>query len=510
MNIKKIILTTAVAVSAMSCGKDYLELTNPNQQTTATFWKNDNDALMAVNAIYQSLYYDGTFLRFAQCALDLRADDLMSPSPWDVLSNTGSFKLFNNAIMQQWLWIAFYGGVTRSNFVLDNLNKVPFKDQSLYNRLKGEALFLRALNYYYLVTFFNNIPLVTKFYENSSEYFPSQASAQDVWNQVYQDLEEASKLLPVSYGASDLGRATKGAALAFLGKSYLFNQKYDLASAKFKEVMNLGGYDLMANYADNFTEAQENNKESIFEIQFSRDAGGITLGWVSSPAADWSKTTARAITFAPAPFGWNDAAPTQWIVDEFKKEKTKTGEDDPRLRATIYYNYPGCKLYGQSFQTVYAADLNKLGVKKYGNGDGAVPDEKDWRSGINERLMRYADVLLMYAECQNELDNRGECAKNIQRVRNRANLPDREAEFAALSKEQMRDRIAHERALEFALEGHRFDDIRRWGWLQNATKLAELKTHDAEFNSYVGGREFFSIPQAEMDVNRNLRQNSGY
>ena len=148
MNIKKILLTTAVVVAGMSCGKDYLELTNPNQQTTATFWKNDNDALMAVNAVYQSLYYDGTFLRFAQCALDLRGDDIMSPSPWDVLSNTGSFKLFNNTIMQQWLWIAFYGGVTRANFVLTNLDKVPFKDPNLYNRLKGEALFLRGLYYY--------------------------------------------------------------------------------------------------------------------------------------------------------------------------------------------------------------------------------------------------------------------------------------------------------------------------------------------------------------------------
>ena len=510
MNIKHILFIAAVITSGMSCGKDYLQLDNPNQQRVTTFWKTENDALMSVNAVYQALYYDGTFMRFAQCALDLRGDDMMSPSPWDVLSNTGSFKLFNNTIMQQWLWIAFYSGVTRANFVLANIDKVSFKDQALYNRLKGEALFLRGLHYYYLVTFFNNIPLVTKFYETQDEYYPAQVTPEVLWNQVYQDFDNASKLLPVSYTGTDLGRATKGAALAFLGKSYLFNKKYELASDKFKEVMGLGGYDLMANYGDNFTETLENNKESVFEIQFSREAGGITLGWVSSPGADWSKTTARAITYGPAPFGWNDVAPTQWIVDEFKKEKTKTGEDDPRLQATIYYNYPGCKLYGQSFQTVYAAELGKLGVKKYGNGDGKVPDEKDWRSGINERLMRYADVLLMYAECQNELDHRAECAKYIQRIRNRANLPDREAEFTALTMDQMRDRISHERALEFALEGHRFDDLRRWGWLQNTGRLAELKTHDPEFNSYVPGREFFSIPQAEMDVNKNLKQNGGY
>src|SRR5690349_13698812 len=198
MNIKTIILTTVVALSGISCGKDYLELTNPNQQTTATFWKTDNDAVMAVNAVYQSLYYDGTFLRFAQCALDMRGDDVMSPSPWDLLSNTGSLKLFNNTIMQQWLWIAFYGGVTRANFVLSNIDKMTFKDQNLRSRLKGEALFLRGLNYYYLVTFFNNIPLITKFYENSSEYFPSQVAPEEVWNQVYIDFDEASKLLPAT------------------------------------------------------------------------------------------------------------------------------------------------------------------------------------------------------------------------------------------------------------------------------------------------------------------------
>lgn len=494
-----------------SCGKKYLELLNPNQQEASTFWQNEQDAVKSVNAIYQSLYYDGTFMRFAQCALDLRGDDVMSPSPWEVLSNTGSFKLFNNSIMQQWLWIAFYGGVTRSNFVLDTIDHVTFfKDENLRKRLKGEALFLRGLNHYYLVSFFNNIPVITQFYKNFDEYFPAQVAPQDAWNQVNKDFEEASKLLPVAHAGSELGRATKGAALAFWGKSLLFNKQYTEASAKFKQVIDMGVYDLMPNYADNFTEAGENNKESMFEIQFSREVGGTALGWVGAPVSDWSKTTARAITFAPAPFGWNDVAPTRWIVDEYLKEKTTGGEDDPRLRASIYYNYPGATLYGQSFQAVYAADLNKLGVKKYGNGNSGRPDEKDWRSGINERLMRYADVMLMYAECQNEVGTRAEAAKYIQLVRDRVGLPDREVEFAALSKEQMRDRIAHERALEFALEGHRFDDIRRWGWLQDPAKLAELKAHDAEFNSYVNGREYFSIPQAEIDVNKKLKQNIGY
>jgi starch-binding outer membrane protein, SusD/RagB family len=510
MKIIKYIFLTFLVLQLSSCKESWLELTNPNDQTSGTFWKTESDIERGVNAIYQSLYYDGTFLRFAPCALDFRGDDVWSPSPWNVLSNTGSFELFNDMIMQEWLWVAFYGGVNRANLVLDNIEGITFSDVNFKNRLKGEALFLRALNNYYLVTFFNHIPLITKYYDSAAEYFPSQVAPEIVWAQIYADLEEASNLLPTSYTDPNVGRATKGAALGFLGKAYLFNKEWAKASEKLKTVMDLGIYGLMPNYGDNFTETAENNMESIFEIQFDRNVGGTVLGWVSSPASDWSKTTARAITFAPAPFGWNDAAPTQWIVNEFLAEKTTSGEDDPRLKASIYYNYPGCTLYGQSFQTVYQFELGKIGVKKYGNGDSGRPDEKDWRSGINERLMRYSDVLLMYAEAQNELGNTAESAEYIQIVRDRASLPDRETEFAALSQSAMRDRIAHERALEFALEGHRFDDIRRWGWLNDPTKLAELKSHDEEFNSYVPGKEFFCIPQLELQTNTNLVQNPSY
>lgn len=506
----RIILVTTVLLALSGCSEDWLELSNPNVQTSGSFWKTEQDAIKGVNATYQSLYYDGTFLRFAQCALDLRGDDVWSPSPWDVLSNTGSFKLFNNTIMQEWLWVAFYGGITRANLVIDNLDKIPFTDETLKKRLRGEALFLRALNNYYLVTFFNNIPLINKSYSNTDEYFPAQVDPLIVWNQIYTDLEEAAELLPKTYTGSDAGRATKGAALGFLGKAYLFNEMYPEASAAFKTVIDLGVYSLAPNYADNFTEAGENNAESIFEIQFSRDVGGTVLGWVDAPGSDWSKTTARAITYAPAPFGWNDVAPTQWVFDEFMLEKTVDDEDDPRAKATIYYNYPGATLYGQSFETVYATNLGKLGVKKYGNGDAGRPDEKDWRSGINERLMRYSDVLLMYAEAENRNGDRAEAAKYIQIVRDRVQLPDRESEFAAMEEEELQDQLAHERLLEFVFEGHRFDDIRRWGWLENETKLAALKSHDSEFNSYVEGREFFSIPQGEIETNPKLKQNPGY
>jgi hypothetical protein len=170
-------------------------------------------------------------------------------------------------------------------------------------------------------------------------------------------------------------------------------------------------------------------------------------------------------------------------------------------------------MYKTTFQAMYSAnpaDFNDLFCRKYENGEGGWPDEFDWRSGINERLVRYADVLLMYAECLNENNQTAQAYPYIQLVRDRVNLPDLATAKPGMSQAQMRDQLAHERLLEFCLEGHRFDDIRRWGWLKDATKLAMLKARDPEFNSYLPGREYLPIPQAEIDNNPGIKQNTGY
>ncbi|MFO7672472.1 MAG: RagB/SusD family nutrient uptake outer membrane protein, partial [Lutibacter sp.] len=157
-----------------------------------------------------------------------------------------------------------------------------------------------------------------------------------------------------------------------------------------------------------------------------------------------------------------------------------------------------------------SGDLNDLFCRKYQNSDGGQPNEFDWRSGINERILRYADVLLMYAESLNETGATALAYQYIQEVRNRVNLPNLATVKPGMSAEQMRTQIAHERLLEFALEGHRFDDIRRWGWLNDSTKLTWLKSRDNEYDTYKVGREFFPIPQVEMDNNPGTVQNIGY
>ncbi len=508
------ILTVLIIVFFAGCSEDWLELKNPNRPTIENFFKTEQDFVLATNAIYQSLYYDGSYMRFAPLAIDLKGDDVKGDSPWGTIHNTGRFALPTNDIMFEWPWVVFFGGVHRANHVITRIDNIEWEDQTLHDQLLGQALFLRGLYYFHLVCFFNNIPLILEPYESTDAYYPSQVPPEDVWDQIIEDLQAAASLLPSTWSGSDLGRATKGAAMGYLGKAYLFNQEWNLAATQFQNVMNLNIYGLMDDYDHNFTREFENNKESIFEIQFDRTVGGTVLGWVDEPGNDWSKTSARAITYGAENFGFSDVEPTPWIFNEFQVEPDTAGNVDYRLECTIMYNYPGATLYGIPFKEAYPTDTTRIWPSKYENDDDpeyvSIGNEFDWRSGINERLMRYSDILLMYAECQNELGDQATCAQYIQVVRDRVGLPDREAEFAGYTQAQMREQIAHERALEFSFEGHRFDDIRRWGWLSDPVKLEELKAHDEEFNSYVTGREFFAIPQQEMDSNPNARQNQGY
>lgn len=501
------------------CSKQ-LDQANPNSQTSSTYWQSQADAINGVNACYQTFLEDGGYMRFTPILLNIQGDDVHSNSPWTAISNVGKFQLGTaDGSGYAWSFDEFYQGIFRCNQVLQYVPSITM-DQALKNRILGQAYFLRGLYYFHLVDEFGSVPLPTQV----AQVLP-QSSVADGWNRIKSDFKSASSLLPVQYATAggvdqnDLGRATKGAAMAYLGKAYLFNKNFDSASVQFKAVIDLGIYGLMPNYKDNFTETAENNKESVFELQFSLTAGGTDLQWQGVPSSTWGFYSARAITFAAPNFGWTDVQPTQTALAEFRQEKTIAGKIDPRCVATIFYNdtvdthLATTPMYQTTFQSTYASSIayqNDVYCRKYENGEGNKPNEFDWKSGINERLMRYADVLLMYAECQNELGNTAECAKYIQMVRTRATLPDKTAAFSAFTQAQMRDQIGHERMLEFCLEGHRFDDIRRWGWLSDPTKLAWLKSRDPEFNSYIVGRELLPIPQTEIDNNSGVKQNATY
>lgn len=512
INIKYIAIFLSLSVVVSSCvnEEDLIQL-DPNNKAADSFWKTDNDALLGVNAAYGSLLTDGTYMRSTPLLLDLKGDDCRSNSPWPAMANVGKFNSnVSDAAIYGWAYETYYQGIFRANQVLTKVPAINFENAELKNRILGQAYFLRGLYLFHAVNMFKNVPVPTEL----AAIYPQKTETEG-WAQVIEDFKMAAELLPTVYSdVKDKGRATKGAALGYLGKAYLFTKDFPNAKDAFKEVIDLQIYSLVSNYRDNFTETNENNSESLFEVQFSRDAGGVDLGWGGAPASGWGKTSARAITYGPRGFGFTDVQPTTALFNEYHEELTTSGAIDPRLDATMFYNKPGgMQLYGQDFAIKYAsntADLNDLFCRKYQNSDGQKVDEFDWRSGINERLLRYADILLMYAECLNETGNTAGAYPYIQMVRNRVGLPDLATVKPGMTKEQMREQIGHERFLEFPLEGHRFDDIRRWGWLQDPVKLAWLKSRDTEFNSYAAGREFFPIPQLERDNNPGTIQNDSY
>ncbi|MBI9039824.1 RagB/SusD family nutrient uptake outer membrane protein [Lutibacter sp.] len=517
INFKYLTIFLSLAVVLNSCvDENDLIQVDPNNDAVDSFWKTDEDALKGVNSAYGSLLTDGTYMRSTPLLLDLKGDDCKSNSPWGSMYVVGKFNSnVTDAAIYGWAYETYYQGIYRANQVLTNVPNIEFEDSALKDRILGQAYFLRGLFLFHAVNMFKNVPLPTEL----AATYPQKTEAEG-WAQVIDDFKTAADLLPVSYSsisgadAGENGRATKGAALAYLGKAQLFTRDFPNARDAFKKVIDLNVYSLVSNYRDNFTTVNENNSESIFEVQFSRDAGGVDLGWGGAPQPGWGKTSARAITYGPRAFGWTDVQPTRALFNEFHEELTISGQVDPRLDATMFYNKPGgMMLYGQDFATFYggnAQDLNDLFCAKYQNSDGGQADEYDWRSGINERIMRYADVLLMYAECLNETGDTPGAYTYIQKVRDRVGLPDLNIVKAGMNQVQMREQIGHERFLEFPLEGHRFDDIRRWGWLQDSAKLAWLKSRDPEFDTYSAGREYFPIPQLEMDNNPGTIQNDGY
>ena len=309
-----VFLSLALVTTSCVDNEDLTQL-DPNNDSVDNFWKTDEDALQGVNAAYGSLLTDGTYMRSTPLLLDAKADDSRTNSPWGSMYNVGHFNSnVADPAIYGWAYETYYQGIYRANQVLTNVPGIEFEDKALKDRILGQAYFLRGLFFFHAVNMFKNVPLPTEL----AVYYP-QKTQEEGWAQVIADFKAAAELLPNSYvGISGLdggqkGRATKGAALGYLGKAYLFTKDFTNAKTTFKQVIDLGVYSLVANYRDNFTTANENNSESLFEVQFSRDAGGVDLGWGGAPASGWGKTSARAITYAPRAFGWTDVQPT-WAL----------------------------------------------------------------------------------------------------------------------------------------------------------------------------------------------------
>jgi hypothetical protein len=373
-----------------------------------------------------------------------------------------------------------YEGVFRANTVIKEVPLMEDIDAGLQSRLVGEAKFLRAFYYWHLTTLWSDVPLFTEPFEVPSDALVAKSTRAAIYEVMIQDLIDAEAVLPEVYGASDLGRATKGAAQALLGKVYLYDENYEQAEAWLGEVIDSDLYDLVENFGDVININSENNVESIFEIQFAE----VGEGDVGTLRVSYNNPQVNG--------GFGNNLPTQTIVDAFE-------DGDPRLNESIFIDgevfapeLSTESLNLDTYQSVWSATGYNL--KK-----GLFPVMYVNNRGTNFPAIRYADVLLMYAEAANELDMRDVARDAVNEVRDRVGMPLLDAGTTG-TKEALFDAIVHERQVELAFEYHRFNDLRRWGLAQ--TVLGP--------NGYAERNRYYPLPQEEIDTNENLVQRQGW
>ncbi|MFL5772640.1 MAG: RagB/SusD family nutrient uptake outer membrane protein [Flavisolibacter sp.] len=525
--MKKIYITLVFATALVAgCKKSELDISNPNQATTQQFWLTATDAQQGVNAIY-STYHRAGISRWMHFLNIVRADEGFSTSPAPWIRNyydLFNYENYNDGLISS-LWEDCYIGVNRCNQVLDNVPNISM-DNTQKQQLLAEAKFMRGFFYYTLALEYGNVPILL--HASKPTDFPPTTPQEKVYDQAAQDFTDASASLPTSYSAANKGRATKGAAQAMLGKTYMQQHKYQQAKDALQwlaEGPGAGIYSLVPNYRDNFIETTENNSESVFEFQnaanpidaFDNDAGD---GDANHTPDKLNYGTSIPPFFAPRPIGFTDGQAHRWVVWEFLKENQTNGQRDPRIAATFLYDSTDVRgpdftlVYGQTWTSRnYSSDVtDPIGVatnrtvylRKF--LDDATMNGEVFHSGNNYRYIRYADVLLLYAEALNALNQTAQAYPFVDRVRQRAGLRTLTAAMPGLTQAQFLAQLKRERITELTGEGHRWEDLVRWGDLSPA-----LASVDAGFANFVPGKhELLPIPQFDLDINPNLKQNPKY
>ncbi|MDB5236556.1 MAG: hypothetical protein JWR44_3549 [Hymenobacter sp.] len=516
-------LAGALLLSATACEKNLLDQVNPNLPTTESFFKTSDDAVKASTACYAGLQGLGMYRRWLNFAFDLRDDTGFSQSPWGELADFTRFVQTNYDFeVSRDIYRDHYRTIYRCNQVIDKVPGIQGMESGLQKRIVAEARFLRALSYFNLVSLYGNValPLAPTADLNA---LPPQGTEAQVWAQVISDLQLAQPDLPATYTGADVGRATKGAATTLLGKAYMQNKRWADAQTQFAAVISSGTYRVTGvPYTDNFRHTSENNPESIFEVQFSDvNKGGNDSG--GGPDATSSQGGQRSQFWGVPGYGFNDGEVRPWVVREFLQEGTATGQRDPRLAATVFYNrfdvtqFPSALpvdndrgVYGTgNFETRYAGnarDLGRVYWRKYQTD--YYRNFEDFDSPINQRVMRYADVLLLQAEAINEVSGPTNAVPLINQVRQRAGLVPLSA--AAFTQATLRTQIMHERVTELTGEGVRWFDLQRWGLLDTQAGVDQLRLRDPSFSTFRLGRDRL-LPLVQIDVDLGkLKQNPNF
>ena len=560
MKLLKYSLAFLFGVGTLTSCMDNLDVVNPNQQTTATFGNTVDDLEKCVIAAYNHIRMEGSYARVGYTIDVCRGDEVWNSSQVWYLE-FDDFTVLVTGDIAWWPWREWYYTINVCNFILSRTGDDDSQLSENMRRIKGQALFIRGLAYYNLAGYYQNPPLITSYdtYSSLDGLYGANSTYDEVLDQVEADFQQAMELLPSRDEGSEWagGRATCGSAAGFYARTLMVRHKFSEALTVLEDIISgrYGTYRLMDNYGDNFREgtAYENNDESLFEVQFLDYASqGTDDEWTpvnTSPNA--TQGSAIESNFAPGDFGgWADLSATNWLYDLFKSERTTSGTLDPRLYWTLgtyEADWEGFE-YGN---VAYTETLTASDTIRTNNNYGGIPIAKytnlrtglystvvtGLHDGINVRLMRYSDVLLRAAECENEVNGPTQRAIDwINQVRNRADLPDLQLSDFAGNADKLFEQIANvERPKEFGCEFGRGFDLIRWGFFYDADRLQQMKEHsvvritadkskvllpvsysdidsDSElksgFDTYVAGHEFLPIQQQLTNNNPNLQGNS--
>jgi hypothetical protein len=414
-------------------------------------------------------------------------------------------------------WESCYRGISKANYVINNraaINAVddPNFTQATKDKFIGEAKFLRGFYYMLLVTRFGDIPLRTTM-PSDANGLPKTAAAV-IWDTIYADLQFATQNC-LEKSVEQTGRATVGAAWAMLGKAYLYNERYDDAMAAFNHVYNQTGanaYSLESRFLNNFEEETEHGPESFFEIEFDP-----ALGHGDKWNSDRSGAGLNEITFRGQEYGWNDwfnTYPSNDLLDEYEA-------GDPRYS---YSFYSAGDTYVNGTLTIAAIPQGRrAGWRKYENYYKA--EHENAASGINFRVIRYSDVLLMMAECEANRagGNLTTAVAYMNEVRARADVdmplygtPAMDAIYPVNNLANFMIALEHERKVELCGEQVRINDLIRWGRLEAFMEevFPSLPSQEKEELVFLSPKNLlWPIPQKEIDANQvltNADQNFGY
>ena len=501
------------ATMLLSGCADKLNLDNPNENTEATFWSSESDFEKAITACYPPLknwesgYYGtrGVMLRL------LRSDEVTLRKDVDELYQVQNFTNTTSNGQVQNMFYQMSSCIYRTGTVLQKLEeKKNILSSDFTKRLQGEAHFLRGFILFQYGKEFKDAPMRMNPSQDPADFPLAKSSQAEIWAQAIKDLQEAADILPLT--ATAKGKPTKGAALMTIGKIYIYLKDWDKAISYLEPLTKSPyTYKLIDDYQLNFTERGSFNEESIFEIIHDNSGGTNTWSWENM---DSRQSTSRAKEFAAAEVtGWYEATITDQMMDIFKQELDKDGNFDYRARVSAAWDYPGCMYYLRPFQEVLSAENQKKAwVLKYQNWDIVEAEDGDYdaRSKINDRALRYGDLILLLAEAYMNKGNLDQAISYINQIRRRANLNDYSG---PTTKEGVFADLEHQRAIELFVEGERFYDLRRWGLLEERLKSCST----SRYNQYITGKkgdinkyDYYPIPSKEVETNKLCSQNEGW